>query len=127
MLISTLGAANKLLANLLVGPAKALRNSCHISLAVLDEGQRFETLPAAAILSHAQTAVIIADEHQRIEPDKTYANHNPWAHDGKWGTIRNPGVQRATDLLLHPTASMAHCMKLNHCKRCGPMATRFCQ
>ena len=77
VLISTLGAANKLFANLLAGPAKALRNTCQISLAVLDEGQRFETLPTAAILPHARTAVIIADAHQRIEPDNTYANHNP--------------------------------------------------
>ena len=71
VLVSTLDAANKLFANLLVGPAKALRNLCQISLAVLDEGQRFETLPAAAIVSHTQTAVIIADANQRIEPDKT--------------------------------------------------------
>ena len=127
VLISTLDAANKLFANLFVGPAKALRNTCQISFAVLDEGHRFETLPAAAILSHTQTAVIIADARQRIEPGKTYANRNPWAGDGKWGTMRNPDAQWATDLLLDPTASLADCMKLTQRKRCGPMATRFCQ
>ena len=36
VLISTVGAANKLFANLTVGPAKALRRTCSILLAVLD-------------------------------------------------------------------------------------------
>ena len=127
MLVSTLDAANKMFANLLVGPAKALRNLCQISLAVLDEGQRFETLPAAAIVSHTQTAVIIADANQRIEPDKTFTNRNPWATDAQWGTIRNPEVQWATDLVLDPAASVARCLNLTLCKRCGPVVTNFCR
>ena len=50
VLISTVGAANTLFASLLVGPAKALRRTREVSLAVVDAGQRCETLPAAAIL-----------------------------------------------------------------------------
>ena len=129
VLISTLDAANKLFANLLVGPAKALRNTCKISLAVLDEGQRFETLPAAAILSHTQTAVVIADTHQRIESDRTYSNRNPWVGEGDTihESIRNPDAQWATELLLDPNANMAQCLKLTQCKRCGPNITGFCR
>ena len=79
VLISTVDAANKLLANLTVGPAKALRRTHNILLAVLDEGQRGETLPAAASLSNTTTAVVIADANQRIEPGRTYASRNPWS------------------------------------------------
>ena len=44
VLISTAGAASKLFASLAAGPAKALRRTCSILLAVLGEGQRCETL-----------------------------------------------------------------------------------
>ena len=62
VLISTVDAATKLFANLTLGPAKALRRTRDILLAVLDEGQRCETLPAAAILSNTTTAIAIACE-----------------------------------------------------------------
>ena len=69
---------------------------------------------------NTQTAV--SEPADRTGP---HAKRNPWASE--WGTIRNPGAQWATDLLLDPTASLADCMKLTQCKRCGPMVMRFCQ
>jgi len=90
ILISTTDAANKLFSKLLVGPAKALHNTCQIDLAILDEAQRFEMLPAAAIFSTVPTALVMADPNQRIVPDKTYSARNPWSRDGLWGTLKNP-------------------------------------
>ena len=106
VLIATTDAANKLFANILVGPAKSLRNRCQVALAILDEGQRCELLPAAALFSHVQTAIVISDANQRIEPDKTYATRNPWARDGRWGTIRNPDPQWVTDVLLDSASTV---------------------
>jgi len=75
ILISTTDAANKLFSKLLVGPAKALHNTCTIDLAILDEAQRFEMMPAAAVFSHVRTALVIADppSEDRTGPDIRYA------------------------------------------------------
>ena len=72
-------------------------------------------------MSHTQPAVIIADAHQRIESDKTYSSRNPWVGEGDTSdeSIRSPGAQWATELLLDSKAKLADCMKLAQRKRCG--------
>ena len=126
ILISTTDAANKLFSKLLVGPAKALHNTCTIDLAILDEAQRFEMMPAAAVFSHVRTALVIADPHQRIVPDQTYATHNPWVGDGGqlWSHLKNPERIWVTDELKSLAAY--HHQQLGLCKRCGPKVTQFC-
>ena len=113
-------------ANLFTGHAKSLRNACEITLAILGEAQRYEVVPAATVFSNAQTAVAIADPNQRLQPNKRYTNENPWSRDGQWGTLRNPDPQWVTDVLVHAN-STALCTRLTLCKRCGPIATGFCQ
>lgn len=125
LIIATADAANKLFANLVVGPAKSLRNMCDIDLAVLDEGQRCDVMPAAALLNNVKTSILIADVHQRIEPDKTYAHHNPWERPGAAGVLRNPEPQGITDMIVQ--RDIAHHTRLTLCKRCGPLVTGFCR
>ena len=124
VLISTTDAANKLFSNLHVGPAKALHNTCKITVAILDEAQRCEMLPAAAIIANVDTVLVMADPNQRIEQDKTYAARNPWSNSGRWGSLRNPETIWVTDAL--GSSTNVHCARLTLCKRCGPQLTAFC-
>jgi len=127
LIIALADAANKLFANLVVGPAKSLRNMCNIDLAIIDEGQRCDVMPAAALLSNVKTGIVIADVHQRITPDKTYAHHNPWERPGAGGVLRNPEPQGITDMIVQRDATVANHTRLTMCKRCGPLVTGFCQ
>ena len=52
VIVATTDAANKLFANLVVGPAKSSRNTCDISIMIMDEAQRCDVLPAAALLAN---------------------------------------------------------------------------
>ena len=79
VLVSTLDAANKLFAHLLVGPAKALRNTCQISLAAWPMAsvlRRCHWRPAA-ILSNTQT-----DASQRTATGASDGPSEIWTPSG---------------------------------------------
>ena len=116
MLISTLGAANKLFVKLFVGPAKGT----HAKSAW--PWGRFETLPLAAILPNTQTAVIRCEPAHGAGPPTATMGKRRWAPSA----IRTPS-QWATDVLSDPAASTAQCMPLTLCKRRGPVVTGFCR
>ena len=107
---------HKLFVKLFVGPAKG----AHAKSAW--PWGRFETLPLAAILPNTQTAVIRCEPAHGAGPPTATMGKRRWAPSA----IRTPS-QWATDVLSDPAASMAQCMPLTLCKRCGPVATGFCR